>query len=78
MRLNFFVFLTAFALGILYCYVSTPMPEVVYKFPNPMNAGKIKYKGPDSQCFTYRADKVECPIDRSLIRPQFAKDSATA
>lgn len=74
MKIDFWVFFAAFALGLVYCYISVPAPEVVYKFPNPANAGKITYHSPDGgQCFRYRADKVECPRDRSLIRPQFAQ-----
>lgn len=76
MKLNFFVFLAAFGLGMLYCYLSVPQPEIVYKFPNPSNVGKIVYRDPDNQCFKYRADKVACPRDQSLIRPQFAPSSA--
>ena len=75
MRLNFFVLLATFAAGLLYCYISTPPPEVVYKFPNPLNAGRITYRAPDDQCYRYKASKVTCPLDKTLIRPQFAPAS---
>lgn len=70
LKLNFFVFIVAFAIGLFYCYVSTPPPEVIVKFPSPYNAGKIVYKDNAETCYTYKADKVECPLNRDLIKPQ--------
>ena len=43
-------FLIAFALGLLYCYISKPKPNVVIKFPSPSNVGKITYK---NECILY-------------------------
>lgn len=63
-------FFLAFAIGLLACYVTHPKPEVVIKFPSPYNAGKVTYKDKASTCFKFKADKVECPIDKNLIKPQ--------
>ena len=60
----------AFALGLLYCYVTKPKPELVVKFPSPQNAGKVVYHSDDDTCFKYEASKVECPRDKNLIKPQ--------
>ena len=60
----------AFALGLLYCYVTKPKPELVVKFPSPQNAGKVVYRNDDDTCFKYEASKVECPRDKNLIKPQ--------
>ena len=67
-RLGYFV--VSLAIGLLYVYVSTPSPRVVVQFPSPHNAGKILYRDRDNNCFKYDAQRVTCPADRSLVRPQ--------
>ena len=69
-NINFFYFILAFAVGLFFCYILTPAPEVILKFPSPQNAGKIVYKDKSDTCYTYRADNVECPLDASKIKPQ--------
>jgi hypothetical protein len=68
-KLHPLYFLLSFAVGMLYCYLTNPKPEVIVKFPSPFNAGKVVYKDDDT-CYKYKADKVECPIDKSKIKPQ--------
>jgi hypothetical protein len=63
-------FFAAFAIGLLMCYILTPKPEVVVKFPSPYNAGKVVYKDKADSCFTYKASSVECPLDKTRIKPQ--------
>lgn len=63
-------FFIAFAFGLFYCYITKPQPQVVMKFPTPVNAGKIVYKHTDGSCYKYKADKTECPLDRSKIKDQ--------
>lgn len=69
-RVNFKIFLLAFAVGLLVCYVMTPPPEVVVKFPSPYNAGKVVYKDKAGTCFAYKADKSTCPKDKGAVKPQ--------
>lgn len=69
-KIHPFYFIFAFAIGLLYCYLTHPKPTVVVKFPSPYNAGTVVYKGEDDACFKIAADKVECPVDKSLIKPQ--------
>jgi hypothetical protein len=63
-------FFGAFAVGLLFCYIMTPAPEVVVKFPSPYNVGKVVYKDKSDACFTYNAAEVACPSDKSLVKPQ--------
>lgn len=77
LRLRFPYFFAAFVVGIVFCYLLAPAPEVVIKFPTPYNAGKIIYQSesinPDEKrasCFKIDAESVECPMDRSLIKKQ--------
>jgi len=63
-------FILSFAVGLFFCYISQPKPDVIVKFPSPYNADKVTYKGDDSSCYKYRADKVSCPRDQSMIKEQ--------
>lgn len=60
-QLNFFYFILSFAIGLFVCYVTTPPPKIVLKFPSPTNAGKVVYKDKEGQCYGYKAEKTACP-----------------
>jgi hypothetical protein len=63
-------FFIAFAIGLLLCYITNPKPDIVMKFPSPYNAGQVIYKDKANTCYKYQADKVSCPTDKALIKPQ--------
>jgi hypothetical protein len=69
-KIHPFYFFLAFAIGLFYCYITTPKPELIIKFPSPFNAGKIVYHDQADTCYKYKADKVDCPTDKKLIRDQ--------
>lgn len=69
-KIHPFYFIVAFAVGLLFCYITHPKPNVVMKFPSPVNAGQVTYKNHDDSCYKYKAEKVSCPTDRNLIKPQ--------
>ena len=63
-------FFIAFTAGIFYCYLVTPRPEIVVKFPTPYNANNVVYKAKNDTCFKVDASKVKCPVDKNLIKMQ--------
>lgn len=63
-------FFLAFAVGLLYCYISKPPPQIIMKFPSPYNAGQVTYKNEDGTCYKIKSDKSSCPLDKSLIKSQ--------
>ena len=65
--INPYVFIIAFGVAIIIVYVMHPEPTVIYKYPNPDNAGKITYKSNDESCYKYEANEVKCPSDPNLI-----------
>lgn len=69
-KINPLYFILAFAVGLLYCYITKPKPTVIVKFPSPVNSGKVTYKKEDGSCYKYKADKDTCPADKSLIKAQ--------
>ena len=62
------IFLISLCIGLFYTYIITPTPEIIIKYPTPFNAGKITYVDKNNVCYKYRVEKVNCPIDKSLIR----------
>jgi hypothetical protein len=62
-KLNPVAFFFALGVGLAFVYAFAPRPRKVVKFPTPINAGKIIYKGKDDDCFVYKAKKVECSDD---------------
>jgi hypothetical protein len=69
-----FYFFISFAIGILFVYLLTPKPEIVYKFPSPYNSGSVVYKDKNDTCYIYKATREECPLDSSLIKQQPISD----
>ena len=64
-------FIGAFAIGLLYVYMSSPPNKHVLKYPTPYNAGKIVYHDSADTCFVFDAVKLDtCPSDKSLIKDQ--------
>lgn len=53
-------------------YLFTPVPEVIYQYPTPENAGKIIYKDSADVCYTYNANEVECTGDEEETEIQHA------
>ncbi len=37
-------------------------------YPNPDNIDKLQYKDKSGTCHSFKANKVTCPTDKSLIR----------
>jgi len=69
-KIHAFYFFLAFAVGLFFCYITNPKPEVVLKFPSPYNAGMVTYHDKANNCYKYKADKVDCPVDKSIIKDQ--------
>ncbi len=65
--INPIVFIVAFIVAIFVVYILHPEATIVYKFPNPENAGKITYQDEAKNCYKYEASQVKCPSDPNLI-----------
>ncbi len=65
--INPFYFFMALFVGLFITYISTPTPDIIFKYPTPENAGKIIYKDNASVCYRYKSQEVACPEDKSKI-----------
>jgi hypothetical protein len=63
-----YYFLIALCVGLLYTYVTAPVPKVVVKYPTPINAGKITYIDDAGVCYRYKIEPKECPSDPQKIK----------
>ena len=61
------VFIITFIISLVIVYFIHPEPTIVYRFPNPNNAGKLTYQDKDKNCYKYEATQVKCPSDPNLI-----------
>ena len=59
-------FFIALCVGLLYTYLGTTT-KVVFKYPTPLNAGKITYKDNADVCYRYKASETTCPLDKEEI-----------
>jgi len=66
--INVKVFLISLAVGLLFVYLSTPTPTIIYVYPTPENAGKVEYKDKANNCFVFDAQEITCPSDKSKIK----------
>ena len=65
---NPFVFVITFIISMVVVYFIHPEPTIIYRFPNPENAGKLTYQNKtDKSCYKYEASEVKCPSDPNLI-----------
>lgn len=67
-KFNFLAFIVAFAIGILYVYISTPKPKIVIKYPTPYNCNKIVYRNDNDICYKYSLEEVKC-TDKAIEQP---------
>jgi hypothetical protein len=61
------VFIGSFLISILLVYFTHPEPMIIYRFPNPENAGSLTYQDKSKSCYKYEATEVKCPSDPNLI-----------
>lgn len=65
---NPIAFVITFIISIVLVYFIHPEPTIIYRFPNPDNAGKLTYQDKkDTSCYKYEASEVKCPSDPNLI-----------
>ncbi len=58
--ISFPVFISSLAVGLLFVYLSTPPPTIIYVYPTPDNLNDIEYKDKADSCFQFISKEVEC------------------
>ena len=58
-KLNWTALIISLSVGIFFCYLLTPTPNIVIKFPTPDNVDSTVYVDETNNCYKYRADEIE-------------------
>lgn len=58
---NCYYFMISFLIGLLFVYLFSEKPKLVYQHPTPENAGKIIYMDDNGACYKYTSEKITCP-----------------
>jgi hypothetical protein len=67
-KLNPIAFFLAFCVGLFFCYITSPKPKIIYKYPNPPDSGLVTYIDDKTNCYQYNSEKITCPKDKSIIK----------
>ena len=51
-------FLLSLSIGLLLCYLTVELPEVIYEHPNPHNLNTVYNK--DNKCYKYISSNISC------------------
>ena len=65
--INFPIFLTSLAVGLLFVYIVQPKMKQIYVFPTPENIEKIQYKDKAGNHFEFDAEELDCPTEETMI-----------
>lgn len=66
--ISFKIFFLSLAVGLLFVYLSSPDPTIIYVYPTPDNVGQVEYKDKADNCFQFEAIETNCPSDKSKIK----------
>ena len=61
--INPFAFFISIFIGFLIVYITTPIPDIVLKYPTPENSDRITYEDKGS-CYKYKAKEVSCELKK--------------
>jgi hypothetical protein len=67
-KFNIVAFISAFAIGILFVYLSSPKQKIIIKYPTPYNSNKIVYKNENDMCYKYDVEEIKC-TDKAIDQP---------
>ena len=60
-------FIVSLALGLLFVYLSSPKPTVIFVYPTPNNINSVEYKDKADTCFKFHANEVTCSQQAKTI-----------
>ena len=58
--ISFPVFIISLSIGLLFVYLSTPPPTIIYVYPTPENINKVEYKDKADNCYQFSSTEVSC------------------
>ena len=65
-KIDTFWFLTSLCVGLLLVYCTTPMPDVIIKYPTPFNSHKLVFKDDADNCYKFNTEEIQCPRQEDI------------
>ncbi len=62
------VFLSSFFIGLFCVYMIGAETKVIYKYPSPDNYEDLVFKDKGDQCFQFKPNPINCPINPLSIK----------
>jgi len=59
-------FIISFAIGMFFVYIMSTKKRVIIIYPTPDNIDDINYKDNAGNCYTFKAENVDCPVDGKI------------
>lgn len=66
-KINWTALIITICVGLFFCYILTPEPKVIVRFPTPENASSTIYIDKSNNCYKFKANEVRCPSDKTKI-----------
>lgn len=66
--INFKVFLISLSFGLLFVYLSSPSPSIIYVYPTPENVNDIEYVDMANNCFQFESNELTCPVNMKNVK----------
>ena len=60
-------FLLSLFIGLFFCYIFSPAPDIIIKYPTPDNVDSEIFVDDANNCFKFVSKEVECPQDIKKI-----------
>lgn len=55
-------------IGFIGIFIVKPVRNIIYKYPNPTNVGKITYKDKNDVCYKYKVTEVDCDKNEGKLK----------
>jgi len=59
-------FIISFAIGMFFVYIMGTKKRVIFIYPTPDNINDINYKDSTGNCYSFKAENVDCPTDDKI------------
>ena len=60
-------FVISLCIGLLFCYIFNPTPELIIKYPTPENVHDMVYEDDADNCYKFTSEEVTCPKNKGDI-----------
>lgn len=65
--ISFKIFISSFIIGLFFLYLMGPPHKNVYVYPSPQTVDKAIFQDKTQQCFLYKEENVDCPLNKKDI-----------